>query len=316
MNNFGPQAAALLMRPNPTIVVCPTAIYKAPMYICYDYICQYCPREDQGPQIIYLPQASSDPHHNSPAPRVYTRFYHDHRYQVYAVYQYELPPQESRIDSSPPIQRNWYYGQFGNPIRGVLQDNGTEAFTDPVSGHTVIHAPPAGLTIHPEARGPAGNSSEATSSIESLPSEVSAATPSLGTSSLRSRSSGSSALPLTPRSTYNTAGTYRLPAIIQAQEPMDEGEVAELRRGGAILVGEISDNDRTPTRDTFGGEGIGVTATPIARRANGGGVGGTNGVGTANINPPHGPRGGGNGRGQNPNRVRGGRPTRIWHARN
>ncbi|KAF7852605.1 hypothetical protein EAF04_010936 [Stromatinia cepivora] len=351
MNNIGHHGAAVPLGSSSKIVICPTADYKAPMYICYDYICQYCPSGDQGNQLVYLPQPSLDQRQNTPAPRVYTRLYHDFRYQVFAVSHLEMPPQLSRagicffwchhevrfdsnlpitlyfkraktshqIDSSPTIQRTWYYGQWNNPMRGVLQDDGNQEFTDPVTGHTVIHPPPAGYTIHPEANGPAGDSSEAPSSVESFQTEKSIATPSLEVDSLRSISSGSSCLLLTPRSSYNAPSTYRLPVNFQNQvEDVNEGEIEELRRGGAVFVSELNDNERTPTRDNFaGGEGEGREggATITSQRVIAG-PGRANGTGNSNsnMNPPHGPRGGGNGRGQN--RGREGRPTRIWNWHN
>ncbi|KAJ8069562.1 hypothetical protein OCU04_000003 [Sclerotinia nivalis] len=328
MNNTGHHGAAVSLGSSSKIVICPTADYKAPMYICYDYICRYCPSGDQGNQLIYLPQPSLDQRQNTPAPRVYTRLYHDFRYQVYAVSHLEMPPQLSRagicffwcyheIDSSPTIQRTWYYGQWSNPEGGVLRDGGNQAFIDPVTGHTVIH-PPVGYTIHPEANGVSGGSFEAPSSVESFQTEKSITTPSLGVVSSRSISSGSSGLLLTPRSSYNTPSTYRLPVDFHNQvEEVNDGEVEELRHGGAVFVSELTDNERTPTRDNFGGgeggegEGREGTATITPQRVTAG-SGRSNGAG--NMNPPHGPRGGGNGRGQN--RGRGGRPTRIWNWHN
>ncbi|KAI9644055.1 hypothetical protein NHQ30_007407 [Ciborinia camelliae] len=321
MNNLGPQAAAVLLRRSPTVVVCPTAEYKAPNYICYDYICRFCPKEDQGNQIVYVPQASDDPQHDGPAPRVYNRFYYDHRYQVYAVNRYEMPPQQSRaricsfwcrhdIDSSPPLQRTWYYVPWGNPIRCVLQDDGNGAYTDPRNGRTYIYPPPVGFVIHPEANGPLSGSEASVSSVQS---EVSIETPSIGGSSLRSGSSGSSSRVLTPRSTYVNAVTYRLPAIPHAEGGVDRGEHEELRRGGALFVAELVDTERTPTRDASEGGGDGGADTPAPRRAIAG-RGGVNGLGIANMNVPPGPRDRGAVRSQN--RGHGGRPTRIWNWHN
>ncbi|CAD6440525.1 ac971751-09b6-46d2-bee2-58b2d394ae5e [Sclerotinia trifoliorum] len=131
-------------------------------------------------------------------------------------------------------------------------------------------------------------------------------------------SSESSCLISTPRSSYNTASTYRLSVDFWNQvEEVNEGEVEELCREGAIFVSELNDNDRTPTRDNFGGsegnEGGGQegAAAIIPQRVTAG-SGRVNGA--SNMNPPHGPRRGGNVGGQN--RGRGGRSARIWNWHN
>ncbi|APA06392.1 predicted protein [Sclerotinia sclerotiorum 1980 UF-70] len=306
MNNIGHRGGAVPLGRSSKVVICPTADYEAPTYICYDYICPHCPSGNQGNQLIYLPQPSSDELQNAPAPLVYTRLYHDFRYQVYA------------IDSSPTIQRTWYHGEWNKPIRGVLQDDRNQAFTGSVTGHTVIHPSPLGYTIHPEANCPVGDSAEAAFPIVSSQTEKGITTPNLRVSSSRSMSSESSCLLLTPRSNYNTASTYRLPVDFQNQvEEVNEGEVEDLRREGAVFVSELNDNDRTPTRDNFGGsrgnegEGREGAAAIVPQRVT---AGSDRVNGAGNINPPHGPRRGGNGGGQN--RGRGGRPARVWNWHN
>lgn len=105
--------------------------------------------------------------------------------------------------------------------------------------------------------------------------------------------------------------TYQTPA-----EPIIQTEVEQLRRGGAVLVSELTESERTPTRDVYGrggGEGRRHTEVSIPRVITDG-AGRGNGTGNDNANPPNGPRGGGNGRGYN--RGRGGRPTRIWNWHN
>lgn len=163
-----------------------------------------------------------------------------------------------------------------------------------------------------------GDSSEAaSSSVESYDSETSIATPGLEFDSSRSRprSFQSDGFPPTPRSSYNIPGTYRLPTELQTTpfEAITRAEIEERRREGAILVEELGDNERTPTRENFGGEG-GQAALNLRGIPGGLARGRGNGRGNGNINPPHGPRGAGNGRGQN--RGRGGRPTRIWNWNN
>ncbi|QSZ35320.1 hypothetical protein DSL72_008189 [Monilinia vaccinii-corymbosi] len=329
MNEIGHQAAAIHLGPPVCTVVCLAEEYRAPIYICYDRVCQRCPREDLGNRLVYLPRQSADPDHNPP-PRVYSRFYHDSRYQVYAVNEYGMPPQQSRagvcsfwchhdIEYSPPIQRAWYnryYGQFSNAVGEAPRDDSNQVFIAPISGQDIIFGPPAVFTTNQRVDGPADDPSEDATSVQSFRSESSSnETPSLGHGSEKSRASASPGLPSTPRSMYHQtddpAATYSLPAVPHVEETMERVELEDLRHGGAVVVAEMVDNDRTPTRDTFGGGGEdgGDVGTPTPRRMIRRLHGAYNGM--ANVNPPLGPRVRGAGRG----RGWGGRPTRIRNWR-
>ncbi|KAF7894772.1 uncharacterized protein EAF01_010222 [Botrytis porri] len=328
MNIINHEGRAIPLAPVHTTVICPTADYKAPNYICYDYVCQYCPEGDQGAQIIYYPQEAVDPHQNGP--RVYNRFYHDHRYQVYAANEYEMPPQHSKakichfwcqheIDTSPPIQRTWYYVPWSDPIPGVLQDDGNISFTDPVSGHTIIDTSPvpAGFRPYREGDAPFDTDWQTMPSSTSLQLGTNFATPNLDIGSSRSRPSESSGFIVTPRSEYKMLGAHRLPTNSESPaEPISQTEVEQLRRGGAVPALELTESERTPTRTIYGrggGEGRRIAETSISRTPTGG-AGRGNGIGNGNMNPPNGPRGGGISWGYN--RGRGGRTTRIWNRNN
>ncbi|TGO18783.1 hypothetical protein BPAE_0364g00070 [Botrytis paeoniae] len=320
MNIINHEGRAVPLAPVHTIVICPTVDYKAPNYICYDYVCQYCLKGDQGVQILYYSQEAVDPHQNGP--RVYTRLYHDHRYQVYATNEYEMPPQHSKAKICHfwcQHERTWYYFPWSDPIPGVLQDDGNIPFPDPVSGHTIIDSSsvPAGFRSYREGDTLFDTNWQTIPSSPSFQLGTNFATPNLDIGSSRSRSSESCGIIVTPRSEYNILGAHRLPTNSQIPaEPISQTGVQQLRRGGAVLVSELTESERTPTRAVYGrggGEEGRLTEVSIPRVITGG-AGRGNGSGNDNTNPPIGPRGGVNGRGYN--RGRGGRPTRIWNWHN
>ncbi|THV48651.1 hypothetical protein BGAL_0235g00070 [Botrytis galanthina] len=317
MNITNHEGRAVPLAPAHTIVICPTADYKAPNYICYDYVCQYCPKGDQGAQVLYYSQEAVDPHQSGP--RVYTRFYHDHRYQVYAINEHEMPPQHSKVKICHfwcQHERTWYYVPWSDPIPGVLQDDGNISFTDPVSGHTIIDSSPVPAGFRPYRKGdtPFDTNWKKIPSSASLQLETNFATPNLDIGSSGSKSSESRGIIVTPRSEYNIPRAHKMPTTYQIPaEPISQIEVEQLRRGGAVLVSKLTESQRTPTRAVHGrggGEGERRTEVSIPRVITDG-AGRGNGTGNDNTNPPNGPRGGGNGRGYN--RGRGGRPTRIWN---
>ncbi|KAA8577349.1 hypothetical protein EYC84_007311 [Monilinia fructicola] len=224
------------------------------------------------------------------------------------------PGARTVIESGPPIQRAWYHGQSSDSNRVLILDDGNQAFIDPISRRTNIYGPPAGSTASLGASSAVGESSEDTTSVQSFKSEASPETPSLRDCSVQSRSPGSPALPLTPRCmynhAYNTPATYILPTIPHAPGTVEQVELEVLRPSGAVVVAGMVDNDRTPTRDNFGGGGGGAaTATP---RRIADGFARVNG--TTIMNAPSAPRSRGASRGQA--HYRGGRPTRIWNWRN
>ncbi|KAK8911991.1 hypothetical protein QC760_000976 [Botrytis cinerea] len=335
MNIINHEGRVVPLAPVHTILICPTADYKAPNYICYDYVCQYCPKGDQGAQILYYPQEAVGSHQIGP--RVYTRFYHDHRYQVYATNEHEMPPQHSKakichfwcqheIDTSPPLQRTWYYVPWSDPIPGVLQDDGNISFTDPVSGHTIIDSfpTPAGFRPYREGDTPFDTNWKTKPSSPSLQLVTTFNTPNIDIGSSRSRSSKSSALIPTPRSEYNILGAHRLPTSPQiTAEPISQTEVDQIRHGGAVLAPELTESERAPTRAIYGG-GVGTgrrgggeggrRTEPSIPRVIASGAGRGKGINNSSINVPNGPRGGWNSRGYS--RGRGGRATKIWNWHN
>ncbi|KAF7959260.1 hypothetical protein EAE96_002774 [Botrytis aclada] len=242
-----------------------------------------------------------------------------------------MPPQHSKanichfwcqheIDTSPPIQRTWYYVPWSDPIPGVLQDDGKISFTDPVSGQTIIDSSPVLPGFRPYRKGdtPFDTNWQTISSSPCPQLVTKFATPNLNIGSARSRSSESTGIIVTPQSEYGILGAHRLPNNSQMPaEPIIQTKVEQLRRDGAVLVPDLTESERSPTRAIYGG-GVGGgggrrTGTSIPRVITGG-AGRGNGTGNGNINPPNGPRGGGNGRGYN--RGRGGRSTRIWKWHN
>ncbi|KAF7920166.1 uncharacterized protein EAE97_011507 [Botrytis byssoidea] len=320
MNITNHEGRAVPLAPVHTVVICPTADYKAPNYICYDHVCQYCPKGDQGAQVLYYLQEAVDPHQSG----------HDHRYQVYATNEHEMPPQHSKakichfwcqheIDRSPLIQRTWYYVPWSDPIPGVLQDDGNMTFTDPVSGHTIIDSSPvlAGFRPYREGDTPFDTDCQKIPSSPSFQLGTKVATPNLDIGSSRSRSSESCDIVVTPRSEYSIPGTHRLPTNRQIPaEPISQTEIEQLHRGGTAFVSQLTGSERTPNRAVYGrrgGEGGRCTEVAVSRVITGG-VGRGNGIGNNNTNPPNGPRGGGNGWGYG--RGRRGRPTRLWNWHN
>ncbi|TGO44630.1 hypothetical protein BOTNAR_0777g00020 [Botryotinia narcissicola] len=295
MNITNHEGRAVPLAPVHTIVICPTAEYKAPNSICYDYVCQYCLKGDQGAQVLYYSQEAVDPRQSGP--RVYTRFYHDHRYQVYATNEHEMPSQHSKAkichfwcqhetDRSPLIQRTWYYVQWSDPIPGVLQDDGNITFTDPVSGHNIIDSSPVPAGFRPCREGdtPFDTNWQKIPSSPSFQLGTKIATHNLDIGSSRSRSSESCEI------------------VTEIEQPL---------RGGTAFVSQLTESERTPIRAVYGrGGGEGGRRTEVAvPRVITGGDGRGNGIGNNNTNPPNGPRGGGNGWGYS--RGRRGRPNRL-----
>ncbi|TGO35684.1 hypothetical protein BHYA_0150g00010 [Botrytis hyacinthi] len=225
---------------------------------------------DQGAQVLYYSQEAVDPYHSGP--RVYNRFYHDHRYQVYATNEHEMPPQHSKakichfwcqheIDTSLLIQRTWYYVPWSDLIPGVLQDDGNISFTDPVSGHTIFNSSPvpAGFGSYHEGDTPFDTNWQTIPSSPSFQLVTNFPTPNLGIGSSRSRSSESCGIIVTPRSEYSIPGAHRSPTNRQIPaEPISQAKVEQLRRGGAVLVSQLTESERIPTRAVYereGGEG-------------------------------------------------------------